>query len=95
MLRESYRIQDLFPIPDGLVPAFRTSQGQIEVARRPPQILIGLYKDRCAEFHGFVCCAVIWVNCDASFEGNKPKLNGSTYVLAYGLLRSPCVQKCR
>lgn len=64
----SYRIQDLFPIPDGLVAVFRTGQGQIEIARRPPQILVNLYKDRCAEFHGFECCAVIWVNCNATFK---------------------------
>jgi len=64
----SYRIYELFPIPDSLIPAFEIVHGQIEFICRPPHVHVNGYKDGCAKFYGPVGCVIIRMNRRAPFK---------------------------
>ena len=93
----SYRIYDLLPIPDSLIPVFKAVHGQIEFMCCPPQVLVRLYKDGCAKFYRPVGCVIVRINRGASFEEiSLAKAEGNHIKsVAYGPLRSRCAQKCR
>lgn len=93
---KSYRQQDLFPIPDGLILKPRILQGQIKFFDCPPQVLVDLYKDGCAEFFGLVCGVIIWMDSGASFKelSHIAERDHINYV-AYCLQRSRCAHRYR